>query len=476
MGIPNASAATYPIQAAPDARDFDVFAAAHLGYAVASGCVCTPASSGSTLGVAVASGSVYVGSKTAVAVTGATVTPGAASGSNPRIDLVVVDNTGALSITAGTAAAQPELPAIPASRTVLAAVLIPTSATSITSGNLVDKRVLADYQPPYGTSSSTASRGDHTHSGEYASTQHGSTHDGAAADPITALGGYTLNGVIGMTDQTPSASNETIAYFSGKMIGYYPWPVHQTYLDSIEIMDGDPVFGPLKWSAWPGTSALVTAFGPAGAAVGTGTYAVQAATTALPRRGRYSTPATATTRAGFESSDLVWVGSGINGGWVFQCHINLPDASYANTGASTGSRIFCGMTDQAATTVALNADNPAGNRLGFSYCNVNGGLTNTNWWLTEKNATTETRTDTGIALAQNKLYRMTLHCAKTSGYMGWQIDNLTDATTAGNTYTGLSGTTPTSTALMRAMCGIQTVNAVARNIEILRMGAKVAGP
>jgi hypothetical protein len=60
--------------------------------------------------------------------------------------------------------------------------------------------------------------------------------------------------------------------------------------------------------------------------------------------------------------------------------------------------------------------------------------------------------------------------------MGWMIENLTDITEGGNTFTGLSNTTPTSTAIMRAMCGLQTVNAVARAIDITRMGMKVNGP
>lgn len=327
-----------------------------------------------------------------------------------------------------------------------------------------------------GTGSAQAAAGDHLHAGQYSSTTHSATHDGAGSDPITDLGNVTVNGIFGLTDQTPAPANEQRAYFCGMLVGYYPWPVHQTYSDPPELMDGDAVFGPLKWVATPGASGMTAALGPAGALIGTGTYAVQAATTALPRRGRYTNAVGANLRSGFESSDLVWVGSGINGGWVFQCLVSFPDSSYANSGASTGTRIFCGLTDQTATT-AVNTDNPAGNRLGFSYCNVNGGLTNTNIWLTEKNGTTETRTDTGLALGQNKIYRMTLHCPRGSQYMGWMIENLTDVTEGGNTYTGASNTTPTNTALMRAMCGFQNVNATGtKNMDIIRMGAKVTGP
>lgn len=325
-----------------------------------------------------------------------------------------------------------------------------------------------------GTGAGDSADGAHNHAGTYASTAHAATHDGVGSDPIAALGSHTVDGAISFTNNTPAPTSETNAYLSGLLQGYYPWVVHNVMNDVAELMDGDAFFGPLKWSAWPGASVMTTAFGPAGAAVGTGTYALQAMSSTLPRRGRHSTPATATTRAGFESSDQVWIGAGIGGGWVYQTLINLSDASYANSGASTGSRIFCGMSDQTAIN-SVNADNPAGNRFGFSYCNVNGGLTNTNWFLTEKNNTTENRTDTGMTLAQNKLYRMTLHQPRGWPYLGWQIENLTDATTQGNIYS-VNATGPLGTALLRAVVALQTVNAVARSIEIVRLSAKVTGP
>lgn len=144
MPIPNSASATFPAQAEPDSGDISIIEMGHVGYGVLSGLACTPASSGVTLGVAVAVGVAYIG-KIQIPVVGATVTPGAASGSNPRIDLVTVDVTGTLAIVAGTAAAAPVFPAIPASRTVLCAVWIPTSATSITAGNISDKRVMVDF-------------------------------------------------------------------------------------------------------------------------------------------------------------------------------------------------------------------------------------------------------------------------------------------------------------------------------------------
>jgi lysophospholipase L1-like esterase len=149
--IPNeASATTYPNQADVDSEDFRVVSDAHSVYGVLSGCACSAASSGVTLGVAVAAGVVYAGTKTQKAVVGATVTPAAAHATLPRYDLITVDYLGTLAVVAGTAAAAPVFPVAAAGRVVLAAVYIPAAATSITNTNIVDKRQVVDHAPDPG--------------------------------------------------------------------------------------------------------------------------------------------------------------------------------------------------------------------------------------------------------------------------------------------------------------------------------------
>jgi hypothetical protein len=91
--------------------------------------------------VAVASGTVDVTGTPGVAVISGNVTVGTADATNPRFDLIVVDNTGAKSCTAGTAAVNPVFPSIPANSVVLAAIYVPANATSITTVRIVDKRV-----------------------------------------------------------------------------------------------------------------------------------------------------------------------------------------------------------------------------------------------------------------------------------------------------------------------------------------------
>jgi hypothetical protein len=76
-----------------------------------------------------------------------------ANGSNPRIDLVCMTvsdsyytgslNQVAFQVIAGTPAASPTAPTLPANSISLATVLVGTSVTSITSGNITDTRTLS---------------------------------------------------------------------------------------------------------------------------------------------------------------------------------------------------------------------------------------------------------------------------------------------------------------------------------------------
>lgn len=136
--IPNeADASTYPQQSEPDSLDFSILAQAHKRTGVLSGCAMT--ATGSTLVLTVASGAVgYQGLH--IAVAGNTVTA-TADGSNPRWGLVTINSSGTAVITMGTAAANPAFPAIPSTSTVLYAVWVPAGATTLSSTNLVDKRV-----------------------------------------------------------------------------------------------------------------------------------------------------------------------------------------------------------------------------------------------------------------------------------------------------------------------------------------------
>lgn len=138
---PNQTAALYPAQARLFSTDFDVLADGYAGIGVlGTGCAVT-AQGSPNMTVAVAAGVIRVGTTNAT-VTGGNVTITTADATNPRIDLVVSNSSGTLSAVAGTAAATPLEPARSASTVVLAQVYVPAGATTITTPQIYDMRIL----------------------------------------------------------------------------------------------------------------------------------------------------------------------------------------------------------------------------------------------------------------------------------------------------------------------------------------------
>lgn len=105
------------------------------GLAVTGGADMTPA---------VAKGAV-LSNRVMFAVAAADVTIGTADATNPRIDLIVVNSSGALAVRAGTAAANPKPPARSANDVVIAAVYVPANDTSIETTKCVDMRVFPQF-------------------------------------------------------------------------------------------------------------------------------------------------------------------------------------------------------------------------------------------------------------------------------------------------------------------------------------------
>jgi len=143
--IPNAAQAEDVTQAQPDSVDFAIMVAAFGGTGIVSGCAVT-AQATPNMTVAVANGTIAVAGAQA-AVTAGNVTIAAADPTNPRFSLIVASSSGVLSAVAGTAAASPVFPAIPASSVVLAAVRVPAGAASINGPKITDKRVQAVIAP-----------------------------------------------------------------------------------------------------------------------------------------------------------------------------------------------------------------------------------------------------------------------------------------------------------------------------------------
>jgi hypothetical protein len=151
-------------------------------------------------------------------------------------------------------------------------------------------------------------------------------------------------------------------------------------------------------------------------------------------------------------------------GFFFNARLAFPDSNYNETGASTGSRIYVGLTSRTmAQSVAT--DNESGTRVGFHRLHVNGSTTDTNWFLSSRDSA-EDRIDTGLAFTPECVYDFYLFCPPDGASISWRIDNVTLGTSQeGSTTTQM----PTIGTYMRPGFQIQTVNAIARNVRMQRV-------
>lgn len=181
---------------------------------------------------------------------------------------------------------------------------------------------------------------------------------------------------------------------------------------------------------------------------------------------KHTTSASAGTEAGCIANVSWFYRGSTNGenGFLISGGFILPDASYDESGASTGSRIFVGLTNIGSVAAAVNVDNPIGARIGFSRIHVNGSLTNTNWYVSERDSTTETRTDTGLSFSAQAVYRYWIKCNPQGTEITLQIaKNVSGTTTFSNVITANTNIPPTTQAL-KPVTALYTINAVARTI------------
>jgi hypothetical protein len=214
----------------------------------------------------------------------------------------------------------------------------------------------------------------------------------------------------------------------------------------------------------PNTTTSISAVGHSATSVGTLSH--PAATETYGYMTNFATANTAAATSGTGTSALaIFRGStpGSNG-FFFNARLALPDGSYDESGATTGSRIFVGLAN---TTMAssVGADSPSAAFIGFQRCHSNGSRLDTNWQFFTKEVGA-TVVDTGLVFTPGKTYDFYIFCAPQGGTVFWRIDNLTD----GTTFEGSSSETlPLSITALRAGFQVQTVNAVVRNIRMQRM-------
>ena len=118
--IPNQADAGTSSQSEIDAQDIAILVAAYNGNGVVTGGAVT-AQGTPDMTVAVAAGTVMIAG-THYAISAGNATIGTADSSNPRFDLISINTSGALVVTAGTAASNPVFPALPSNTATMAAV------------------------------------------------------------------------------------------------------------------------------------------------------------------------------------------------------------------------------------------------------------------------------------------------------------------------------------------------------------------
>lgn len=397
--VPNELDAFNANQAELDKVDLDVLVAAYGGDGVMSGCDVT-AQASPDMTVAVAAGTIRRGDETKD-ITGGNVTISAADATNPRFDLIAVDMSGAKSATAGTPAAEPVFPAIPANNIVLAAVYVPAGDTAIQSGQIIDKRVLIKSDALL--------------------------LDSRAADPPGATDLIQLYNKSGVLTEQLFQGGLAVQIPLGASEGFIAYLHHLGFL----VVDS-------------GATPFLSDAGLLRGYTTTGTIAQASAAAGLSIN--LLSGATSGNDAGIEQNNLVlrrdmqyWL----------MTKYRLPDV--------TSVRMFIGMTDQTLATM-VGADNPAGNYVGMSFSTPRGDTT---WKWIRKNGTTQTVTNTSLAVdALVHFLRFRIFTVPSI-----IVSQLFDSAYVAQHTTGMATSLPAGTVALRFVAGVETQTAAGRSLD-----------
>ena len=96
------------------------------------------------MSVLVAAGSCIVNGTEITKTTSTNVSISAADDTNPRWDIITINDVGTIAATAGTPAADPVPPALPANNILLALVYVAAGVTQITNANIYDRRLFIE--------------------------------------------------------------------------------------------------------------------------------------------------------------------------------------------------------------------------------------------------------------------------------------------------------------------------------------------
>ena len=216
-----------------------------------------------------------------------------------------------------------------------------------------------------------------------------------------------------------------------------------------------------------GGSATMNNFGSSLATTGGSVTHVALAASGL--MANIPTSGSAASVASLRSITIFFRGStaGFNGFFAF-ARVYFPDTSYNQSGATTGSRIFVGMS-RGATIVGSDADGSS-DQIGFS--RVSTDTRQDTYWTIASNGLgvgVVSLATTTTAFATSTLYDMYLYCPTQCNSVGWRIDDLTNATREeGAVATNL----PSATNEMWIGANLSSVNAVVRNIRVQKLYAE----
>lgn len=206
----------------------------------------------------------------------------------------------------------------------------------------------------------------------------------------------------------------------------------------------------------------------------TGTVAMVTAAAGLPFHATITGAASAATATVTCDQGNYLVRRGANssaawGGFDFVADVAATDASYDESGASTGSRIHVGLTS-GTMAQCLSADygRTSDSAAFFAREHVNGGALDTNWQFCTQDQTAKANVDTGMPFTPSNLYRFRIYCPVGGATVYWWIWDLTAGTSAsGSTSTSI----PLTTTNMRWGIGLYTVDAVARRLGLVSVFA-----
>jgi hypothetical protein len=136
---PNAAGAAVAIQAAVERVDWDIILQRLAGYAVISGCAVTESSPAAQT-IDVAAGIVSLEHLPLATAGGTDIAVTAAHATLDRIDLISIDSGGSVVVTAGTPAAVPEIPTIPAGNVAIADLTVEATVNIHNNDHIRDRR------------------------------------------------------------------------------------------------------------------------------------------------------------------------------------------------------------------------------------------------------------------------------------------------------------------------------------------------